>query len=89
MIQGLRKRMEAQINKVQENFNTDLEELKNKQREMNMTMAEMKSTLERISSRITGTEEQNSNLEDRMLKISVTDRNKNEKKRRQFKRLLK
>ena len=33
MIQDLRKRMEAQIKKLQENFNTDLEELKNKQRD--------------------------------------------------------
>ena len=33
MIQDLRKRMEAQIKKLQENFNTDLEELKNKHRD--------------------------------------------------------
>ena len=58
--------MEAQIKKLQENFYTDLEELKNKQREVNKTSAEMKSTLEGINSRITGTEEQKSNLEDRM-----------------------
>ena len=32
MIQDLRKRMEAQIKKLQEMFNKDLEELKNKQR---------------------------------------------------------
>ena len=32
MIQDLRKRMEAWINKIQEVFNEDLEELKNKQR---------------------------------------------------------
>ena len=31
MIQDLRKRMEAQIEKIQEVFNKDLEELKNKQ----------------------------------------------------------
>ena len=43
---------------------------------MNKTMAKMKSTLEGINSRITGTEEQKSNLEDRMLKISATDRKK-------------
>ena len=34
MIQDLRKRMEAWIAKIQENFNKDLEELKNKQTEM-------------------------------------------------------
>ena len=43
--------MEAQIKKLQENFYTDLEELKNKQREVNKTSAEMKSTLEGINSR--------------------------------------
>ena len=32
MIQDLRKRMEAKIEKMQETFNKDLEELKNKQR---------------------------------------------------------
>ena len=32
MIQDLRKRMEAWINKIQEVFTEDLEELKNKQR---------------------------------------------------------
>ena len=32
MIQDLRKRMEAKIEKMQEVFNKDLEELKNKQR---------------------------------------------------------
>ena len=32
MIQNLGKRMEAQIEKIQEMFNKDLEELKNKQR---------------------------------------------------------
>ena len=32
MIQNLRNRMEAQIEKIQEMFNKDLEELKNRQR---------------------------------------------------------
>ena len=32
MIQGLRKRIEAKIEKMQEVFNKDLEKLKNKQR---------------------------------------------------------
>ena len=35
MIQDLRKRMEAKIEKIQDMFNKDLEELKNKQSEMN------------------------------------------------------
>ena len=37
MIQDLGKRMEAKIEKMQEKFTKDLEELKNKQTEMNNT----------------------------------------------------
>ena len=44
MLQGLRKRMEAKIEKMQEMFNKDLEELKNKQTEMNNTKTNMKTT---------------------------------------------
>ena len=46
MIQDLGKRTEAKIEKMQEMFTKDLEELKNKQTEMN-------NTLEGIHSRIT------------------------------------
>ena len=46
MIQDLRKRMEAKTEKMQEMFTKDLEELKNKQTEMN-------NTLEGNNSRIT------------------------------------
>ena len=57
MIQDLGKRMEAQIEKIQEMFNKDLEELKNKQTEMNNTIIEMKNTLEGISGRVAEAEE--------------------------------
>ena len=56
MIQNLRNRMQAQIEKMQEMFNKDLE-LKNKQTVMKNTITEMKNTLEGISSRITEAEE--------------------------------
>ena len=49
MIQNLRNRME----KIQEMFNKDLEELKNKQTDVNNTITEMKNTLEGIKNRIT------------------------------------
>ena len=49
MIQNLRNRMEAQIEKIQEMFNEDLEERKNKQTEKNNTTTEMKNTLERVN----------------------------------------
>ena len=45
MIQDLRKRMEAKIEKIQDMFNKDLEELKNKQSEMNNAITEKKNTL--------------------------------------------
>ena len=45
MIQNLRNRMEAWIEKIQEMFNKDLEELKNKQTVMDNTVNEMKNTL--------------------------------------------
>ena len=49
MIQDLRKSMKAKIEKMQEMFTKDLQELKNKQ---------MNNTLERINTRITEAEEQ-------------------------------
>ena len=48
MIQNFRKRMEAQIEKIQEIFNKELEDLKKKQ--MNNTIIEMKNTVECINS---------------------------------------
>ena len=56
MTQNLGNRMEARIEKIQEMFNKDLEDLKNKQTEMNKT-TELKNTLEGISNRITEAEE--------------------------------
>ena len=49
MIQNLGNRME----KIQETFNKDLEELKSKQTMMNNTINEIKSSLEGINSRRT------------------------------------
>ena len=49
IIQDLGKRMEAQTKKIQEVFNKELEDLKNKQ--MNNTITEMKNKLEGIKGR--------------------------------------
>jgi len=82
MIQDLRNRME----KMQEMFTKDLQELKNKQIEIN-------NTLEGINSRITEAEEW-SDLEDRMVENTATEQNiwggagGNEKKWRQYMRWL-
>ena len=82
MIQDLRKRMEAKIEKMQEMFNKDLEELKNKQTEMNNTITEMKTTLEGVSSRITEGEEWISDLEDRMVEFTAVEQNKEKRMKR-------
>ena len=49
MIESLGNRME----KIQETFNKDLQELNSKQTMMNNTINEIKNSLERINSRIT------------------------------------
>ena len=82
MIQDLRKRMEAKIEKMQKMFNKDLEELKNKQTEMNNTVTEMKTTLEGINSRITEAEERISELEDRMVEFTAVEQNKEKRMKR-------
>ena len=82
LVQDLRKRMEAQIEKIQEMFNKDLEELKNKQTEMNNTITEMKNTLEGINSREIEAEEQISELEDRMVEITAVEQNKEKRMKR-------
>ena len=82
MIQDLRKRMEAKIQKMQEMFNKDLDELKNKQTEMNNTIIEMKTTLEGINSRITEAEEWISDLADRMMEFTAVEQNKEKRMKR-------
>ena len=57
MIQNLRNRTEARMEKIQETFNKDVEELESKQTVMNNTIAEIKNTLEGINSRIIEEEE--------------------------------
>ena len=66
MIRNLGNRTEARIEKIQEMFNRDLEELKSKQT-MNKTINEIKNSLEGINSRITEAEEWISDLEDKMV----------------------
>ena len=68
--------MEAWIEKIKEMFNKDLEELKNKQTEMNNTITEKKNTLEGINNRITEAKEGISELEDKMVEITAEEQNK-------------
>ena len=53
-----------------------MEEIKNKQTEMNNTITEIKNTPEGNNSRITEAEEQISELEDRMVEITAEEQNK-------------
>ena len=78
MIQDLRNRTE----KMQEVFTKDLEELKNKQTEMN-------NTLEGINSRIMEAEGRINDRRDKMVEVTTTEQNtEKERKRRQPKRPL-
>ena len=78
MIQNLGNRME----KTQETFNKDLEELKSKQTMMNHTINEIKNSLEGINSRITEAEEWLSDLEDKVVEITTTEQNKEKRMQR-------
>ena len=72
VIQNLGNRME----KIQEMFNEDLEELKSKQTMMKNTMNEIKNSLEGINSRITEAEERISDLQDKIVEITTAEQNK-------------
>ena len=76
IIQNFGNRME----KIQETFNKDLEELKNKQTMMNNTINEIKNSLEEINTRITEAEEWISDLEDKIVEITTAEQNKEKKK---------
>ena len=78
VIQNLGNRME----KIQETFNKDLEELKSKQTMMNNTINEIKNSLEGINSRITEAEEQISDLEDKIVEITTAEQNKEKRMKR-------
>ena len=81
MIQNLENKMELQINsqetkieKMQEMFNMDLEEIKKSQLKMNNAINEINNTLEGTMSRITETEDRISEVEDNMVEINEAER---------------
>ena len=63
--------MEAKIEKMQEMFTKDLEELKM----VNNTQTEMNNTVEGINTRITEAEERINDLEYKMVGITATEQN--------------
>ena len=90
MIQNLKNKMELQINslettekekmrlrieKMQEMFNKDLEEIKKSQSIMNNAISEIKNTLERTNSR-TEAEDRVSEVEERMGEVNEAERKK-------------
>ena len=78
MIQNLGNR----IDKMQETFNKDVEELKRNQAMMKNTINETKNTLDRTNSRITEAEERISGLEDKIVEITTAEQNKEERMKR-------
>ena len=85
MIHNLENKMELQINrletwieKMQEMFNKDLEEIKS-QSTMNNAINEIKSTLEGTNSRVTEAQDTISEVEDRMVEINEAERKKEKK----------
>ena len=65
--------------KIQEIFNKELEEIKNRQLAMKNTVTVTKITLERTKSRITEAKEWISELEDRTVEITEAEQNKEKK----------
>ena len=63
-------------------YNKDVEELKNKQTEMNNKITEKQTTLEGINTRITEAGEQISDLEDRMVEFTAAEQTKEKRMKR-------
>ena len=78
MIQNLGNAME----KTEERFKEDLQELKSKQTMMNNTINEIKNSLEGSNSRITEAEERISDLEDKIVEITTVEQNKEKRMKR-------
>ena len=78
MIQNLGNR----IDKMQETFNKDVEEIKTNQAMMKNTINKIKNTVEGINSRITAAEERVSNLEDKIVEITTAEQNKEKRMKR-------
>ena len=86
IIQNIENKMELQINnletrieKMQEMFNKDLDEIKKSQLKMNNAINETKNTLEGTNSRIMEAEDRISEVEDIMVEINEAERKKRKK----------
>ena len=70
------------MEKIQEMFSKGLEELKSKQTMVYNTINEIKNSPEGINSIITETEEQISDLEDKIVEITTAEQNKEKRMKR-------
>ena len=70
------------MQKIQEMFNKDLEELKSKQTMTNNTINGIKNSLEGINRRITKAEERISDLEYKIVEITTAQQNKEKRMKR-------
>ena len=71
--------LETRIEKIQERFNKELEEIKKSQYIMNNEINEIKNTPEGTTSRITEAEDRISEVEDGMVEINEADSKKRKK----------
>ena len=86
MIQNLEKlqinSLETRIEKIQEMFKKDLEEIKKSQLKMSNAINEIKHTLEGTNSRTMEAEDRISEVEDRMVEMNETERKKEKRIKR-------
>ena len=75
MIQDLRKRIEIQNENLQEMFNEDLEDRKNKPTELNKIKLKYKICLEGTNSRLNEAEERISELDYSIVEITIVEQN--------------
>ena len=76
MIVKMIRNLGHRIDKMQQTFNKDVEELKSNQAMMNNTINEIKNTLEGINITISEAEEQVSDLKDKIVEITTAEQNK-------------
>ena len=74
--------LETKIEKMQEMFNKDLDEIKKNQLKMNNAISEIKNTLEGTMSRVMETKDRISEVEDKMVEINEAERKKEKRIKR-------
>ena len=81
MIKELRRGKDS-LSEVRSFFYKELENIRNNQTQLKNTIIETKNTLEGINGRLNGTEDWISELEDRIVEITVTEQEKEKRMKR-------